>query len=60
VNHSDPGKRSKDAPEKPADRPGPAKPSQSGYGHDSEPATREEGAEQPTTPNKARDPKRPL
>ena len=58
--HADPKKQTPSSPDAPGERPGPARPSQSGYGHDSRAATREEGRRRPTTPHKSRDPKRPL
>jgi hypothetical protein len=58
--HADPKKQLPSSADAPAERPSSSRPSQSGYGHDSRAATREEGRKQPTTPRKSRDPKRPL
>ena len=55
--HADPKKQTPSSPDAPGERPGPARPSQGGYGHDSRAATREEGRTHPTTPHKSRTPK---
>ena len=60
LKHTDPQKRSPDSPAKPADRPSPSKPSQGGYGHDSEPGTKEEGQTGTVSGHKKDNPRRPL
>ena len=45
MNHTDPQKRTINPPAEPQDRPGPAKPSQGGYGHDARNAAEDGGTE---------------
>ncbi len=60
LKHTDPNKRSPDSPTRPGEKPSPAKPSQGGYGHDSAPATEQEGREGEVSGHKKENPRRPL